>query len=168
MYFHSVVGIGSYTTSTTNMYNKDFTHQVLSGQQPSKDIVRVHKFQQHQRHVEIEIGQQDCDRSFFAPCLAFFLPNLFRQDWTSMADDDLVGKDRRKNVSLDPTRHCMYTSNTKITRQVRITSTVNVIQACIFRVWPVLEVTQRVPPTCTKTDFTYLVSRTLKKGEHGS
>ena len=26
MYFHNVVGIGSYITSTTNMYNKYFTH----------------------------------------------------------------------------------------------------------------------------------------------
>ena len=27
MYFHNVVGTGSYTTSTTNMYNKDFTYR---------------------------------------------------------------------------------------------------------------------------------------------
>ena len=33
MSFHNVVGTGSYTTSTTNMYNKDFTHRVCS---PSK------------------------------------------------------------------------------------------------------------------------------------
>jgi hypothetical protein len=26
MYFHNVVGTGSYTTSTTNMYNKDRFH----------------------------------------------------------------------------------------------------------------------------------------------
>jgi hypothetical protein len=26
MYFHNVVGTGSYTTSTTNMYHKDFTY----------------------------------------------------------------------------------------------------------------------------------------------
>ena len=28
MYFHIMVGTGSYTTSTTNMYNKDFTHRL--------------------------------------------------------------------------------------------------------------------------------------------
>ena len=26
MYFHNLIGTGSYTTSTTNMYNKDFTY----------------------------------------------------------------------------------------------------------------------------------------------
>jgi hypothetical protein len=29
MYFRNVVGTGSYTTSTTNMYNKDFTYFVV-------------------------------------------------------------------------------------------------------------------------------------------
>ena len=38
----------------------------------------------------------------------------------------------------------------------RINSTFKVIQACLFILLSVLEVTQRVRPTCTiKTDFTY-------------
>ena len=37
-----------------------------------------------------------------------------------------------KNVSLDPTRPCISTSNKNIKRQVRIHSTFNVKQACIF------------------------------------
>ena len=49
------------------------------------------------------------------------------------------------------------TYNKKIKIHVRIHSTVNVIRACIFTMLPVLEVTQRVPPTCiTKTDATYV------------
>ena len=31
MSFHNVVGTGSDTTSTTNMYHKDFTHHLLNG-----------------------------------------------------------------------------------------------------------------------------------------
>ena len=58
------------------------------------------------------------------------------------------GKHRGENVSLDRTRPCIYTSNKNITIHVRIHSTVNVIQACIFILLSVLEVTQRVPPTC--------------------
>jgi hypothetical protein len=52
-------------------------------------------------------------------------------------------------VSLDPTRPCIDTSNTHIKIHVRIHSTVNVIRACLFIMWSVLDVTQRVPPTCT-------------------
>ena len=40
MYFHSVVGTGSYTTSTTNMYNKDRFHV------PAQDSQRVRKTNQ--------------------------------------------------------------------------------------------------------------------------
>ena len=54
-----------------------------------------------------------------------------------------------KTVSIDHTKH------KKI--PVRINSTFNVIRACMFILLSVLEVTQRVPPTCTtKTDFTYV------------
>jgi hypothetical protein len=61
-----------------------------------------------------------------------------------------------KNVSLDHTRPCIYTSNKNKKIHPRIHSTVQVIRARIFRMWSVLEVTQRVPPTCIiKTDFTY-------------
>ena len=34
MSFHNVVGTGRYTTSTTNMYNKDFTYQRWSAGPP--------------------------------------------------------------------------------------------------------------------------------------
>jgi hypothetical protein len=53
-----------------------------------------------------------------------------------------------KNVSLDRTRHCIYTYNKNKQRHVRIHSTVNVIRTCIFIMLSVLEVTDRVPPTC--------------------
>jgi hypothetical protein len=50
----------------------------------------------------------------------------------------------------------MYTSNNNTTRHVRIHSTVEVIRESLFIVWPVLEVTERVPPTCTtKTSRTH-------------
>ena len=55
---------------------------------------------------------------------------------------------RKKSVSSDHTRHCNYTSNTQIKIHVRIHSTFKVIRACIFIVLSVLEVTQRVQPTC--------------------
>ena len=55
MYFHSVVGKGSYTTSTTNMYNKDFTHLVgLQLQRhPKPNVVHGGK-----PKLQIEIGQK--------------------------------------------------------------------------------------------------------------
>ena len=66
----------------------------------------------------------------------------------------------KKRVSLDPTRLCNYTSNKTIKIQVRIHSTFKVIRACMFIVWSVLEVTQRVPPTCVvNTDCTYRCRR---------
>ena len=50
--------------------------------------------------------------------------------------------------------------HTKI--HVRIHSTVKVIRACMFIMWSVLEVTQRVPPTCiTCIIKTYLALRCL-------
>ena len=58
-----------------------------------------------------------------------------------------------KNVSLDPTRHCIDTYNKHRRRHVRIHSTVNVIRARIFLMFPVLEGTQRVPPTCNNYQF---------------
>jgi hypothetical protein len=57
--------------------------------------------------------------------------------------------DRKKRVSLDHTRNCIHTSNKNKKIYPRIHSTVKVIRACIFVVLSVLEVTQRVPPTCT-------------------
>ena len=56
---------------------------------------------------------------------------------------------------------CIQTSTNNLktihVRVHRVRSTVNVIRACIFIIWSVLEVTQRVPPTCTtKNDFTYI------------
>ena len=41
MYFHNVAGTGSYTTSTTNMYNKDRFH--VPGGQPrrQRQVLRV-------------------------------------------------------------------------------------------------------------------------------
>jgi hypothetical protein len=63
-----------------------------------------------------------------------------------------------KNVSLDHTRHCIHTYNKKIKIYLRINSTVNVIRACMFIMLPVLQGTQRVPPTCTIKAFTYLSS----------
>ena len=45
----------------------------------------------------------------------------------------------------------MDTYNKNIKIHVRINSTVNVIRARLFIMWSVLEVTQRVPPTCTTT-----------------
>ena len=53
-----------------------------------------------------------------------------------------------KNVSLDHTRNCISTSNKNKKIRVRIHSTVKVIRACMFIMWSVLEVAQRVPPTC--------------------
>jgi hypothetical protein len=92
-------------------------------------------------------------------------------------------------VSLDHTRPCISTSKINMKNIARINSTVKVIQACIFIGWPVLEGTQRAPPTCIITylvkfladtfsrrppsgiphqkgglqKFQHLVSRTLKK-----
>ena len=53
-----------------------------------------------------------------------------------------------KKVSIDHTRHCIDTYNKNKQIHVRIHSTVNVIRARIFIMLSVLEVTQRVPPTC--------------------
>ena len=61
----------------------------------------------------------------------------------------LKSNEIEKKVSTDPTRHCIDTYKKHTKRQVRITSTVNVIRACMFIMWSVLEGTQRVPPTCT-------------------
>ena len=61
-----------------------------------------------------------------------------------------------KKVSIDHTRNCIQTSTKNKKIYPRIHSTVKVIRACIFIMLAVLEVTQRVPPTCIiKTDFTY-------------
>ena len=49
-----------------------------------------------------------------------------------------------KSVSLHPTRHCMYTSNKKITLQARINSTFTAIRARMFIVLSVLEVTKYI------------------------
>ena len=58
-----------------------------------------------------------------------------------------------KNVSLAPTRPCISTYNKNRRIHVRIHSTVNVIRACMFIMLSVLEVTQRVPPTCNNYQF---------------
>ena len=50
----------------------------------------------------------------------------------------------KKSVSLDRTRPCIQTSNNHKKIQVRINATVKVIRACLFVMFPVLEVTQRV------------------------
>ena len=55
----------------------------------------------------------------------------------------------KQSVSLDHTRPCISTYNKHIKRQVRIHATDNVVRACIFIMLSVLEVAQRVPPTCT-------------------
>ena len=63
----------------------------------------------------------------------------------------------KKRVSIDHTRHCIHTSNKNKKIHVRIHSTSKVLRAGLFILMAVLEVTQRVPPTCTiKTHFTYL------------
>ena len=67
-------------------------------------------------------------------------------------DSGLSVKSKKASVLIH-TRPCIYTSNKKTKRQVRINSTVNVIRACIFIMLSVLEVTQRVPPTCTIKTF---------------
>jgi hypothetical protein len=62
-----------------------------------------------------------------------------------------------KNVSLDPTRLCLPTYNKHLKIYPRINSTFKVIRACICIMFPVLAVTQRVPPTCIiKTSRTVL------------
>ena len=55
-----------------------------------------------------------------------------------------------QSVSLDHTRHCIHTYNKNIQIYPRIHSTVNVIRTCLFILLSVLEVAQRVPPTCTR------------------
>ena len=54
-----------------------------------------------------------------------------------------------KKVSLDHIHNCIQTWHTNNKIHARINSTLKVIRACIFILWSVLEVTQRVPPTCT-------------------
>jgi hypothetical protein len=77
-------------------------------------------------------------------------------------------KVRKKSVSVDHTRHCIQTKKIKIKKiHVRVNATVQVIRACTFTVLPVLDVPQRVPPTCTiKTNFTYLIKLNIEKSEH--
>jgi hypothetical protein len=105
MYFHNVAGTGSYTTSSTNVYNKDQTYTAFRR--------REHVFQTVQ-----------CQRR-----------------WLKISKIE-------KNVSIDHTRHCIQTSNQNKKNPVRINSTFKVIRKCIFIMLAVLEVTQRVPPTC--------------------
>ena len=66
----------------------------------------------------------------------------------------------KKSVSLDRTRPCIQTSNNHKKIQVRIHSTVKVTQACMFRVWSVLEGTPRASPTGTIT--------TISRTTHGN
>ena len=42
MYFHNVVGTGSYTTSTTNMYKKDFTYLHPRGHSNTSHVVPMY------------------------------------------------------------------------------------------------------------------------------
>ena len=55
-----------------------------------------------------------------------------------------------QSVSLDDTRRCIHTYNKNIQIYPRIHSTVNVIRTCLCILLSVLEVAQRVPPTCTR------------------
>ena len=63
-------------------------------------------------------------------------------------DIDLKISKIEKNVSIDHTRHCIQTSNKNLKIYPRINSTFKVIRKCIFLMLSVLEVAQRVPPTC--------------------
>ena len=56
MYFHNVVGTGSYTTSTTNMYNKDRFHVHLPV--GAMQLLQQLTFYQRQvKEMELEVAE---------------------------------------------------------------------------------------------------------------
>jgi hypothetical protein len=141
-----MIGTGSYTTSTTNMYNKYQFHVPA--------CLCVRGGMAHSPKKKRQSFQGLACEGILGTFAALYLGcgghgrARARLTWKSIK--------LKKNVSLDHTRPCIDTSNKNKKIRVRINSTVNVIRACIFIMLSVLEVTQRVPPTCTiKTDFTY-------------
>ena len=61
MYFHNVVGSGSYITSTTNMYNK---YQFHVHHTPTRHVVKIHvvdrQFRQHPGPQQ-RLGSRACE-----------------------------------------------------------------------------------------------------------
>ena len=72
-----------------------------------------------------------------------------RVPWSLVVQAQDVLKHQIEKSMSDHTRPCIDTFNKKIKIQVRIHATVNVLRACMFITWSVLEGTQRVPPPCT-------------------
>ena len=61
-----------------------------------------------------------------------------------------------KKRAFDRIGNVSQTYKKKMKKIARINSTPHVIQACLCTIRSILQVTQRVPPTCiTNTDFTY-------------
>ena len=61
MYVHSVVGTGRYTTSTTNMYNQDFTYLVVVDHR-LETIQMPHRHQDMQWFHGVEDGCTACEK----------------------------------------------------------------------------------------------------------
>jgi len=109
--FQIVVGTGSYTTSTTNMY-----HQ----------------------HVQ--------DFTYYRDTAAFVVGVNTVLTFVKQPHRLKINHIEKRLVLILLVLVLTH-QNTQI--HVRITSTVNVIRACMSIMWSVLEGTQRVPPTCT-------------------
>ena len=136
MYFHRMIGTGSYTTSTTNMYNNHGFYLAHT-----RDVRLVLKGQGRMNRSSTAVVECHSDSATLQGMLCHM-----RSDRVQSVPEN---QSNRKKVSLDHPRICIQTSHKHQKRQVRITSTVKVIRACLFIMWSVLEGTQRVPPTCT-------------------